>query len=391
MFPELGCSASRDQAYGQLVNAVLPVGLQGFFAAAMLGAIFELALRAKQHLHPVQSGSVSRMLAPQASEREAVLAGKVFGWAIAVFSMATAPLLMGQTSIFGYLQQMNGIYFVPILAVVLCAMLSPGWMPSLAAKVGLIAGPLLVASGYFVGPWSDRCWVNCMSIISGLVFFLLIVVMQLIQRPAPRDQPWACVEPAVVDMTPWLLARQRVLGCGIMVLSAYVSFFNFDRAVTRRRKDAVSAFSVSCAVAAGPDDPDPSILNAAPDKQLNRAPDSVNSDPAIARGNEPVPACRIFAQPLRHRCCSWCSHYVVRIGVAGRVPDRLDSRDLYLIGTEKRLIAGDILCTDNLTGDFKLRLGSGFCVVHGAKGVVDRADVGRAIIQSLLEVSTLTA
>ena len=58
---------------------------------------------------------------------------------------------------------MNGIYFVPILAVVLCAMLSPR-MPSLAAKVGLIAG-LLVASGYFVSR-SERCWMSCMSIIS---------------------------------------------------------------------------------------------------------------------------------------------------------------------------------------------------------------------------------
>ena len=227
MFPELGV-AQADQAYGQLVNAVLPVGLVGFFAAAMLGAIlssYNSALNSTCTLFSL--GLYQGMLAPQASEREAVLAGKVFGWAIAVFSMATAPLLMGQTSIFGYLQQMNGIYFVPILAVVLCAMLSPR-MPSLAAKVGLIAGPLLVASGYFVGPVRAMLDEPHEYHFLGLVFVLLIVVMQLIQRLAPRDKPWACVDPAVVDMTPWPLARAAGAGLCILVMALYVWFFNFD-------------------------------------------------------------------------------------------------------------------------------------------------------------------
>ncbi|NIN34880.1 MAG: solute:sodium symporter family transporter, partial [Gammaproteobacteria bacterium] len=38
MFPELG-NENADQAYGLLVNRVLPAGLAGFFAAVMMGAI----------------------------------------------------------------------------------------------------------------------------------------------------------------------------------------------------------------------------------------------------------------------------------------------------------------------------------------------------------------
>ena len=34
-------------------------------------------------------------------------------------NMIVAPLLAGQDSIFGYLQKMNGLYFIPIFAVVL--------------------------------------------------------------------------------------------------------------------------------------------------------------------------------------------------------------------------------------------------------------------------------
>ena len=60
----------------------------------------------------------------------------------------------------------------------------------------------------------------------GVVFVLLIAMMQLIQRLAPRDQPWAYVEPAVVDMTPWPLARTAGAGLCVLVLALYVSFFN---------------------------------------------------------------------------------------------------------------------------------------------------------------------
>ena len=147
----------------------------------MLGAIlssYNSALNSTCTLFSL--GLYQGMLVPQVSEREAVVAGKLFGWAIAAFSMATAPLLMGQESIFGYLQQMNGIYFVPILAVVLCAMLSPR-MPSLAAKTGLIAGPLLVASGYFIDPVRALLGGVHEYHFLGLVFLTLIAVMLVIQ------------------------------------------------------------------------------------------------------------------------------------------------------------------------------------------------------------------
>jgi len=226
MFPELG-AAHADQAYGQLVNAVLPVGLVGFFAAAMLGAILSSYNSALNSTCTLFSLCLYQgMLAPQASEREAVFAGKLFGWAISVFSMATAPLLIGQESIFGYLQQMNGIYFVPILAVVLCAMLSPR-MPPLAAKTGLILGPLLVASGYFVAPVRAMLSEVHEYHFLGLVFLILIGVMLVIQRLAPREQPRKDIESDVVDMTPWPLARAAGVGLCAMVLALYVSFFNF--------------------------------------------------------------------------------------------------------------------------------------------------------------------
>ena len=54
----------------------------------------------------------------QATEAQGVKSGKGFGLIIAIVSMIGAPLLIGQSSIFGYLQKMNGLYFIPIFAVV---------------------------------------------------------------------------------------------------------------------------------------------------------------------------------------------------------------------------------------------------------------------------------
>ena len=46
---------------------------------------------------------------------------------------------------------MNGIYFIPIFAVVVVGLLNRR-VPALAGRVGLIVGIVVIALGYFV-PW----------------------------------------------------------------------------------------------------------------------------------------------------------------------------------------------------------------------------------------------
>ena len=73
-----------------------------------------------------------------------VASGKWFGWIITAGSIAIAPLLDRTESIFSYLQTMNGIYFIPLLAVVLGGMLSRR-APAKAANWALIGGVVLIA------------------------------------------------------------------------------------------------------------------------------------------------------------------------------------------------------------------------------------------------------
>ena len=148
LFAKSGLKA--DHAYGTLVRTVLPPYLTGFFAAVMLGAIlssFNSALNSTCTLFSL--GVYKTMINKDATELQVVKSGKVFGWIIAIIAMAVAPLLAGQASIFGYLQKMNGLYFIPIFAVVLVGMLT-NRVPARAAKVGLVTGFVLLLIGYFV-------------------------------------------------------------------------------------------------------------------------------------------------------------------------------------------------------------------------------------------------
>ncbi len=137
-------------SYGRLVKHVLPGWLAGFFAAAMIGAIlssFNSALNSTCTLFGL--GLYKNVLKKGATEHQVVRSGKIFGWLIAGASMCVAPLLANTKSIFAYLQKMNGLYFIPIFAVVLVGMLSKR-IPALAAKVALIVGFGVIAVGYFV-------------------------------------------------------------------------------------------------------------------------------------------------------------------------------------------------------------------------------------------------
>ena len=158
-----------------------------------------------------------------ASSEQVVKSGKIFGWILAVVSMSLAPLLAGQDSIFGYLQKMNGIYFIPILAVVLIGMLTRR-VPPFAAKFGLIVGILTVACGFFIPPLA--LIVDSMHEFNflGLVFAWLIVIMLGIGEAMPLKEEWAQEDVNAVDMTPWKHARVFGIALIAIVLSIYIFF-----------------------------------------------------------------------------------------------------------------------------------------------------------------------
>ncbi|MDJ0653961.1 MAG: solute:sodium symporter family transporter [Xanthomonadales bacterium] len=223
-----GQDIRADHAYGTLVNQVLPTPLAGFFAAVMMGAIlssFNSALNSTCTLFSL--GLYRNVINPSADEQKVVKSGKVFGWIMALVSMSLAPLLMGQDSIFGYLQKMNGLYFIPIFSVVLVGMLSRR-VPPAAAKIALVTGFAVIALGYFVPPF-DRVVASMHDYhFLGIVFTYLVVVMLLVGELKPLDHEWTQEDVGAVDMTPWKHARNAGAILALLVLTIYMVFADFS-------------------------------------------------------------------------------------------------------------------------------------------------------------------
>ena len=201
----------QDQVYGAVVRHVLPDWSLGLFAAVLMGSIlssFNSALNSASTLFSLQfyKGYINK----KANGSMIVSAGKKFGIALALTSMVIAPLLSELDSIFQYLQKVNGIYSVPIIAIFLLGILTKH-IPSSGAKVGMIVG--FVSYAYFVFfPVDGLHWLH-MYFIS-FTWSVMVMLLFGYLKPKTQEEIEKSDErnPAPVDMTPWPKAKEASIG-----------------------------------------------------------------------------------------------------------------------------------------------------------------------------------
>lgn len=217
-----------DKAYGALVNFVLPAPLKGFFAAVLLGAIlssFNSALNSTCTLYSL--GIYKRFISRDAGDHKVVSVGRYFGVVITIFSIIVAPLLGSTGGIFNYLQKMNALYFIPILAVVIMGMMTK-FVPAIAAKSALVAGIVIIGFGYFVPPFNKVTDYMSEFHFVAIVFVFLLVMMYLITLAYPRETPYEAIDAKATDLTPWKYAKYAGIVLVIIVGIIYASFANFS-------------------------------------------------------------------------------------------------------------------------------------------------------------------
>jgi SSS family solute:Na+ symporter len=136
-------------------------------------------------------------------------------------------LLANTTSIFAYLQKMNGLYAIPIFAVVIVGMLARR-VPAVAAKVALVVGFTVMALGYFVPPLAVYVERIHAFHFQGAVFVLLVVVMLAIGVARPLPEAWQQRYSGDVEMTPWKYAKPMGIVLIIIVFMIYAVFADFS-------------------------------------------------------------------------------------------------------------------------------------------------------------------
>ena len=222
-----GKLAIPDQAYPKLVSEVLPVGLVGFFAAVLFGAIlssFNSALNSSVTLFGLDIYKAH--INPEADEKTVVKYGKLFGIFLAILAMFIAPFIAkAPDGLFGYLQEVNGCYSIPILTIIVVGYLTKR-VPAIAAKIGIISGVVLYSISQFilkpfvVGAESYPHFLHVMA----MLFVLNVGIMLLIGKLKPRATAFELAYTEQVSIEPYKHVMQFGAAICVIVIFIYVYF-----------------------------------------------------------------------------------------------------------------------------------------------------------------------
>ncbi|MFI2744635.1 solute:sodium symporter family transporter [Zhouia sp. PK063] len=216
-----------DQAYPKLVEKVLPGSLVGFFAAVLFGAIlssFNSALNSCVTLFGIDI--YKEYINKEASEMTIIKNGKYFGIVLAILSMTIAPFIANAPNgLFGYLQEANGCYSIPILTIIVVGYLTK-YVPAIAAKVGIISGSVLyiisqfILKPYVFGADNYPHYLHIMAIL----FVINIVIMLIIGKLYPRKEAFILEDAKKVDLQPYKHVVMGSIIICIVVVGIYYYF-----------------------------------------------------------------------------------------------------------------------------------------------------------------------
>jgi len=238
---------NQDSAYPMLVNKVLPDAFVGFFAAVLFGAIlssFNSVLNSSVTLFGIDV--YKEHINKEADEKTIVKYGKIFGVILAIAAMFIAPLIANAGSLFDYLQEINGIYSIPILTIIVVGYLTKR-VPAIAAKIGLVSGCLLyIISQFFIQPYfidsalaeatasgitnaaalaliKVQAYPHFLDVMA-ILFVLNIIIMLIIGKLKPRETDFVQEYTQQVDIEPWKHVKAAGIGICIIVLAVYIYF-----------------------------------------------------------------------------------------------------------------------------------------------------------------------
>ncbi|MEM9820855.1 MAG: solute:sodium symporter family transporter [Bacteroidota bacterium] len=237
-----------DEAYPRLVAKVLPAGLVGFFAAVLFGAIlssFNSALNSSVTLFGVDI--YKEYINKGADEKQIVKAGKTFGIVLAIVAMFIAPMIANAPEgLFGYLQEVNGCYSIPIFTIIIVGYLTK-YVPAIAAKLAIGLGvvlysisqfilkPQMVASAVAAAEASGMTDAAALAEVEKLayphflhvmaiLFVMNVLIMLSIGYFKPRAAAYEQTYTQQVDITPWKYVNHTGIAITIIVIAIYAYF-----------------------------------------------------------------------------------------------------------------------------------------------------------------------
>lgn len=234
---------SIDLAYPRLVKDTLPVWALGFFLAVLLGAVFSSFNSLINSAATMVTLDVIQPLKKRPmSDKAVVSTAKVASIAIALISLAIAPLLQyAPEGLWQIIRIFTGFYNIPIIAVVLVGMLTQH-VPASAVKLAI--GFHLVAYALLQFVFKGAVDIHFLHLYA-ILFFCEVGIMLTVGhfRPAAKkDLAAALGNNPAVDMAPWRYAQT----CAFTLLSCVVFLYLLFSPVGVAGETGVLFTSLSC-------------------------------------------------------------------------------------------------------------------------------------------------
>lgn len=207
----------QDFIYPILIKKVFPMSLIGFFAAVVLGAILSTFNSVLNSAATIFSLDIyKKILVPGVSEGGLVRVGRISSLILAIVAILIAPWVANAPEgLYQLMQQLNGIFFIPIASVLIAGFFIP-YISATGAKVGLFTGFIF----YLVTTFFMDVPIHFIH-IWGIEFVLNIGVMFLVSNFYPAAEKSTPVQQAL-DLKSWKYTKPFALFLVVVTVLIYV-------------------------------------------------------------------------------------------------------------------------------------------------------------------------
>jgi SSS family solute:Na+ symporter len=146
-----------------------------------------------------------------------VRAGKATSLILAVVAILSAPLVAGAPDgLYQLLQQLNGIFFIPIASIMLAGLFIPQ-ISAMGAKAGLFVGLAFYLLTTFIVP------VNIHFVhIWGIEFLLNLAVMFGVSAFFPNTKTFVPLDSGALDLHQWKYTKPFSIVLVVVSIGIYV-------------------------------------------------------------------------------------------------------------------------------------------------------------------------
>ena len=209
---------NQDMIYPELIKKVLPVGLVGLFAAIVMGAVLSTFNSVLNSAATIFSIDVyKRHLGKNSTDKKLVKVGKLTSTVLAIFAIMAAPMVSNAPDgLYQLLQQLNGIFFIPIASIMLAGFFLKR-ISATGAKAALFVGLAFYITTTFILK-TDIHFIH----IWGIEFLLNMAVMFGVSYFYPPERVFKAEDLHILDLKEWKYTKQMSIALCTITLLIYV-------------------------------------------------------------------------------------------------------------------------------------------------------------------------